>query len=531
MGYSQHYNTRKTPQGKPIPGRDMVANNAGGYVFSVGDEARLRRFLVLGTIGGTYYVNEAKHTQEEADFVVRMIKADGPAVVREVVSVSDRGLAPKNDHALFALALAMAFGDPTTRQLAGDALPSVARTGTHLFQFINYVTSLRGWGRGLRRAVAAWYEDKGADKLAYQFVKYQSRTVDGNTWSHRDVLRLAHPVPPTRAHDALFSWAVGKPLDGREVPALIQAYEAIKAAKTVKDVVRLIGEYKLTWEMVPGQWLGERKVWEALLPNLPYTAMIRNLGRMGALGILKPLGDDTIAIAERIRDPERVKRSRVHPMQILVALVTYQKGSGVRGRLAWAPDQNVIAALSDAFYLAFDNVEPAGKRIMLALDVSGSMDLSRIAGLPLTPREASAALSIVTMRTEPLVHLMGFSHTLVPINLSRTATVSEAVRVMKRVPMGGTDCALPMIYALEHEINVDAFVIYTDNETWFGNVHPVQALAEYRRKINPGAQLVVVAMTAGSFSIADPDDSGMLDVVGMDTSTPATISRFIAGKI
>jgi 60 kDa SS-A/Ro ribonucleoprotein len=76
-------------------------------------------------------------------------------------------------------------------------------------------------------------------------------------------------------------------------------------------------------------------------------------------------------------------------------------------------------------------------------------------------------------------------------------------------------------------VPIDAFVVYTDSETWCGAVHPVQALARYRREMNIPAKLVVVGMVSNRFSIADPDDGGMLDVVGFDTSAPALMADFI----
>ena len=39
----------------------------------------------------------------------------------------------------------------------------------------------------------------------------------------------------------------------------------------------------------------------------------------------------------------------------------------------WSPVRAVVDALDGAFYSAFGNVEPAGTRLLLALDVSGSM--------------------------------------------------------------------------------------------------------------------------------------------------------------
>jgi 60 kDa SS-A/Ro ribonucleoprotein len=47
----------------------------------------------------------------------------------------------------------------------------------------------------------------------------------------------------------------------------------------------------------------------------------------------------------------------------------------------------------------------------------------------------------------------------------------------------------------------------------------------------PNAKLIVVGMVSNGFSIADPNDAGMLDVVGFDTSAPAVMADFSAGRI
>ena len=102
---------------------------------------------------------------------------------------------------------------------------------------------------------------------------------------------------------------------------------------------------------------------------------------------------------------------------------------------------------------------------------------------------------------------------------------------MSELPFGGTDCALPMLYAHAMEREIDAFVIFTDSETWAGETHPVQALRDYRRASGIDAKLVVVGMVSNGFSIADPSDPGMLDVVGFDTATPQLISDFARGAL
>ena len=109
--------------------------------------------------------------------------------------------------------------------------------------------------------------------------------------------------------------------------------------------------------------------------------------------------------------------------------------------------------------------------------------------------------------------------------------LDDAVRVTENLPFGGTDCALPMLYALAREREIDTFVIYTDNETWAGDIHPAQALRDYRHASGIEARLGVVGMVSNGFSIADPNDPGMLDVVGFDTATPQLISDFARGAL
>ena len=182
----------------------QVQNEAGGFVYSPDAWTLLNRFLILGSEGGSYYAGELKMARENAANVEALIKADGPRVVKTIVEISDGGRAPKNDPALFALAMCASFGDAKTRAAALAALPAVARIGTHLFTFAEYLDGMRGWGRGVRSAVAKWYTDKPAADVAFQVAKYGQR----NGWAHRDLLRLAHPkVAEGSAHNAIFHYA------------------------------------------------------------------------------------------------------------------------------------------------------------------------------------------------------------------------------------------------------------------------------------------------------------------------------------
>ena len=541
MDYSKHVSTKVTPQMQPTLGKDEVKNSAGGFVFAVDAWTHLDRFLILGSEGGTYYASEQKLTIENAKNVEKLVKQDGVRVVNRVVEISDAGRAPKNDPALFVLAMAAKLGNDETRKAALKALPKVARIGTHLFHFAQYVDAFGGWGRGLRTAIANWYNQKPIDKLVMQAIKYQSR--DG--WSHRDLLRLSHAKAPSDEYNQLYKWIVDGELkeDMADSLRIVQAVEDIKHLSDPKDVVNYVVDFRLPREVVPTQFLNSPEVWEALLENMGIEAITRNLGKMTSVGLIKPLSKASKVIAERLNNAELLQAVRLHPMKILVGMKTYAQGHGVLGGNYWTPDAKVVDALDSAFYKAFKYVEPTDKRFMLALDVSGSMSSAPIAGMPgVTARIASGAMALVTAATEENSMFAAFTSDprssgyggrwgggesgLTPVNVSPRQRLDDVLKTLASLRMGGTDCSLPMLYALKNKIEVDTFCVYTDNETWAGRIKPFQALKMYRDKMGIPAKLVVIAMSATPFTIADPDDAGMLDVVGFDTATPSIISDF-----
>ncbi|GGJ33967.1 TROVE domain-containing protein [Deinococcus roseus] len=538
MKWTKHYQTARTPQNQPIPGTSQKANNAGGYAWEVGDWIQLDRFLILGSEGGTYHVSEQKLTIENAEAVRRCIEQDGIRTVKRIAEISESGRAPRNDPALFALAMCAGFGDQQTRKAALEALPRVARIGTHLFHFMDYVQGFRGWGRGLRRAIADWYNQKDVKALAYQAVKYRQR--DG--WTHRDALRLSHPKAQSDAQQKLYRWITQDEFAPAEGLEIVDAFRQAQTA-SLKEVVGLIEKYRLPREAIPTEFLTRPEVWEAMLPHMPLEAMVRNLANMTRIGLVTPMSEASRLVVRKLGSSEAIQKARLHPIKVLAALKTYQAGHGMRGQeRSWTPVQPVVDALDAAFYTAFGAVTPTDKRIMLALDVSGSMECGQIAGVPgLTPRVASAAMALVTAAVESQHMVTGFSAAnggyggqwgggdpgMTPIKISPRQRLDDVIRTVAAVPMGGTDCSLPMRYALKENIPIDTFVVYTDSETWAGRIHPTQALQQYRREMGIAAKLIVVGMVSNRFSIADPKDAGMLDVVGFDTAAPEVMSDFM----
>lgn len=562
-------NLRSTPQTQRADPR-QVPNNAGAYAFPITPRDQLRRFLILGVAGGTFYVGERTLAQENAQIVLDFAVDHTEDLVNDIVDISVAGRARKQDQALFALAAACSLSrDEYGRRLAFEALPMVVRTGTHLFQFVGYMEQFRGWGRGARRAVSKWYADKSVEDLSYQVLKYRRR----HDWSHHDVLRVSHDAGyrADAEHRRLYDWICiqaqgdnpNSPRFGQSADitglTLVEGYQRARTA-SLADLPELVQQYRLSWEMLPEAALNSPEVWEALLDNgMPQTALIRQLPRLSTLGLLSPLSARTQQVATQLADPARLRKGRVHPFRLLLAHRAYVLG---RNRhLTWPPSAPIVDALDAGFYAAYQAVEPTGLRYMIALDVSQSMtypipDYSRpfLHGrpqefLPLSAREASAAVALVIAATEPRHQIVGFTagepslhdrisqrrswtgygSAITELPISPRQRLADAIRAVSDLPFGATDCSLPMRYAMAQGIEVDVFIILTDNETNQSTEHPFQSLRRYRERVNPAAKMIVLAMTSTGFTLADPTDAGMLDIAGLDAGVPNLIADFARG--
>ncbi len=585
-----------------------------------------------------------------------------------------------------------------------------------------------GIGRGIRRVFGEYFYSRTGIEIANLMTKYQNR----EGWTIKDVLTLIHinpsqmkddggrlaiehvfktkeefePIlataPPTTEPTKTFISAI------KEIHTIVLRPSSTSSATTQQEldrIVQLINQVGLCREQLPSQLFKYKRVWEALLTNkgangkgkgMPLTALIRNLGKLSTseIGIITPsLTPSVTAICDRITDAHEIKRTRIHPYTILVAMLTYKKGQGDKGSMIWHANPQIIAALDKAFKLAFQNITPTGKRIKIALDVSGSMSSAFCTGSPIVScAVGSVAMMMMTLYVEnqhrlklatapatsststatstaatttalesvaggrnPLwktiqlpdgrtlyentktnecqfnkppelsasacasapatraelpslgggtpsrpptlaeykatkkylghpdaiaaaaaaaapsyrppfgglstssyltelypspaipsnVTICAFSSTIIDITNAivgymdatidpatglPTMTIDDALKLVE-LPFSSTDCALPMVRALENKEQVDAFVIYTDSETYMGKIHPQAALEQYRAAMGIDAKLIVVGMTSNCLTIADPKDLNTLNLAGFDTATPRLINDFISGGL
>lgn len=512
----------------------QVANSAGGYSYQVKQLDKLLRLLILGTEGGTYYIGEADLTKSNLENLKLMVANVPELVVDTTVDVSVNGRSYKNNVAVFVMAYVMTYGSDEAKSYARVRVNQVVRTSTHLFTFNKYLKLLASGssvGTSRVRAIASWYENKTTDEIAYQAVKYRQR----EGWTHRDSFRVGHPkgIDP-----ALGNWILDKPVDGT-LPNVVRAFNFIQQANTIGDVLNVLGDYPvLPWEAIPTQFLKSPELWKKLFYNgqLNGQALVRNITRLARIGAFN---DVVFArdYANKLTDAEMIRKTRLHPINFLNATVVHQEGQIDRGfgggyrKKDWNPSPIIVDALNVGYHLAFANVEPSNKRTLLAVDVSGSMSYNNALGLDLSAAQVSGAMAAAIAKVEPHYEIMGFATEFRNLGITANMDLRTIMGKVQNVNFGGTDCSLPMTWAQRYNREFDTFIVLTDSETYAGRSHPHVALKNYRQATGIDAKLIVVAACANDFTIADPNDRGMLDVCGADSNLPKLITEFSKGQI
>jgi hypothetical protein len=324
----------------------------------------------------------------------------------------------------------------------------------------------------------------------------------------------------------------------QQVAFLLKHLHALHEAGEKKDIplaCALIRSGRLVREHVPTTLFGSKEIWITLLETMPLEALLRNLGKLTQIGVVAEKHREIVA---RLVNQAEVLKARIHPIKVLVASKVYTNGCGDSGSLTWTPNAYISVALTDLFRISYGVVTPTGKRIMLGIDVSGSMSSPVLGSKVLTCRDASIAMALLYLETETNVSAVAFSNTLTDLlapssknQLRRGMTLDQALAATNGMAFSSTDCVLPIQHAIKHNLQIDAFIVITDNETYAPNEHPQNALTRYRELTGIQAKLIVLGMTGNCFTIVDPTDRNTLNLAGFDTSTPEIASMFMRGEI
>lgn len=511
----------------------VILSHEGGTVYELSPMERFKRFCLFGSTQDYYVTKDAQF--DAAIETINTVLTEQPVdALRLMRDIAKEHRAVKIEPVLFAYALALSHDDPRVRQWAYPYLPDIVGHGTALFHLFSYVTQRRKIsGGGIRKAFARWYQGKTADQLAYQAVKYKQR--DGI--SHNNILRLVHPVTWQPGTGQVMEYMMGRGAV-EDAPLILHAERLLQtthdkpAPHVVEAAAALVSAARLPREAIPTQLLNEPLIWEALLQDMPVEAMIRNLGKMGSIGLLHSEAvNDVIA---RLRDEGTIVRSKIHPMKLYLAQRQYAQGRGSKGSLTWTPNVKVIDALDDAFYTAFKSLPEIPGKVLLAIDLSSSMIGSSVFGMEEMRRhEAAAVQAMCFMRQCPEGMALGFTEQPISLPLSPRQRLIDVYNMIAQKAGGGTDIGVPYAWAGKQREHVDAFVTVTDEASGgYGSRggQAVEALRAYRTMLNQNARAVSISVATYHYAHLPTNDRRNFVVAGFDPTVPDLVAQFLRGE-
>ncbi|VDN05103.1 unnamed protein product [Thelazia callipaeda] len=324
-----------------------------------------------------------------------------------------------------------------------------------------------------------------------------------------------------------------------------------------EEAVRLILQYGFEKEHVPLELLGSKKVWGAMLRNMPIRTLLANMGIMGSLELFSwnsnvfdelsetmnsidaffNSGDEIYTdfagdspaqlVVRRLSDSVKLEAAGFDPLELLFAKASYEYGQAPRGKYYWKPDVHIQKAFDSAFYKSLGGFPATGKRYLLSIDISESMD-SFVNGAMLTYSQVAVAYALSLLQNEPNVNIVAFCSNLTPLEWKKDMSISECLSVAKTLKYGTVDCCHPMYWAIENAVEVDAFVIFTDINVLIKTVKPSDAIKIYREQMKiPNAKLVVVSMKDFALSMITSNDPDILIVCGVNSTIIKVINSFI----
>lgn len=525
-------NPKNTPQNQPIPGREseMVQGRSGGYMFAGDIWQMVRRCLLIGTAQSTYYAGKRELTTDFVD-VIKNAMAQNPRRVADEILYASDGRAINNSAPILALVLLSMGEAPEAKAAFMEIFPQVVRTGSHFYEWLSYTKSMRGFGKVIREVGRNWLAREDVKGLAYQLLKYQQR----QGFSHRDALRLFHVKPSSEDHQLLYHWVVkGWNELPTEIPSEAMAqiwwYEWLK--RNPDQTHQAIRQGRLTHEMASPVGKMDKAAWQLLFAEMPIGAMLRNLASLTELGILR--GDEPANLDRLeavLHNQDYLRKARIHPIDVLKALKTYQSGGSLgRSKKTWTPVARVVDILDKTVELSFDAVASTNKVFMHAVDISGSMS-SLVSDMGLSCCEIAAAMALATAKAEKNYEIRGFSTKFIDLGITATDSFRSATQKAQKHNFGGTDAAVAYDWMLQNKFKADVVCFWTDSESWAGSKHPSQALAEYRRKVNPNVKAVYVTLTPYNHTLVDPKDQMSWDFGGFDPSMPRLIQMLASGDL
>lgn len=444
---------------------EKAVNHKGTVGFLRDEKSELFLSCVSDFVENSFHESSRDRQERVKTLISKIVKTD-PEWLEAFTAWLRNGAQMRSISLVVALETADALrkeGISGGRKIVTSALSRADEPGEALAYWMSQK------GRKIPAAVKRGISD-AAVKLfnEYSVAKYNSGKAG---FSLADVIRLTHPSPKDLHQEVLFKHVIERDFDSSTaVPEeLTKLTERKRLMSLPKDDLRNLVRSKdgsevlknagLTWEAVAGSIGLDAKTWEALIPNMGYMALLRNLRNFEKEGVSDAVLDE---VARRLADPEEVAKSRQLPFRFLSA---YNAVSGIEYD-SWYGSKKTgngslrfVYPLEKALNHSLSNVPALKGKTLILVDRSGSMfGLAGKNGLNLADSAAIFGTALAIRSEDAKLVQYGTSDNVV--NFSKSSSVLKTLESFQS--MGGTNTFGTL--SKHYDKSFDRVIILTDEQ-------------------------------------------------------------------
>jgi 60 kDa SS-A/Ro ribonucleoprotein len=491
-----------------LPAANTV-NGAGGAAYSMSAEAALAQLALTGTFHGTYYASAESTLQA----LLKEAELARPEFLAKLAVYSRNNGFMKDSPALL-LAILM----KKDLDLFKKAFPFVIDNGKMLKNFVQIVRSgvvgRKSFGSGPKRLIRAWLEGRNTRQLLEDSV--------GQSPSLHDVIKMVHPKPANKEREALYRYLIGKPMEDTSLlPELVRSFEEFKNTPAgVRKVPNV------PFQLLTAQNLSEFE-WAEIAKNGKWHQTRMNLNTYARHGVFKNQ-EIVQRLAQKLSEPEEVRRAKVFPYQLFVA----------RRSVDAAIPELLVSALENAMEVATENIPKFNQKVVVGVDYSGSMR-SPVTGnrgtatTIVTCNQVASLIAACIMRNSTASTVYRFDTRASKLQLNPADSIIHLTNLIG-ANGGGTDCSSVLKTLNATKENADVVFIISDNESWSNtvawpnNANATMLMNEWNvfKRNNPKAKLVLIDLAANTTTQA-PNSPDVLNVGGFSDSVFEVIDSFL----
>jgi len=541
-------------------------------------EHKLARFLHCGTTDTCYKVEKKEcwrrglpgYVGEVHKVVDELVHAGHVLLPLQHVVKAHRAGCYDRDALLFALNVCIKIDNKTAKSSAYQQLVDIVHNADDFFDMLDShfqvnkktksagrVSAKWGMGRGMRTFIQRWYNKQDP----YDLVMETCRVKKKHSWSHKDIIKLAHVKSSDKAV-AVILMAIVQGLaktvemykESPEAQPILDYIACVEEFKRCRDpvlAVQQIRQHSFDIDIVPSELLVYTEVWEAAVSRLPLRRVLAHLKSMVRHNLLLR-GD--CPVLEKVRglvcDPLALAASKLQPAEIL----RYERRNVASGwkhppttnksdieekeylKTTSIPNRRLTEALKAMLKHSFKNVVKLNKKVLICVDTRDKMLTSRCwKSDSVTSSQAAAVtiLSLVAAKCDVTLTTViegegRHAGDIVVIPLTDTDNMETLGRKMREANGGVPKNIHAVNYAVSSKKQFDLILHITDSHTADVDSKLLwPALVKYRERGGTITRYVMMAVSTSSVSSADPRDPGMLDIAGWTPDAVRVIQAFL----